>query len=56
MRIRKYGFDYGRRALMEKVARGGGAAGGRGSLWPMIGNGADIARRRMPACAARRSR
>ncbi|TDU31693.1 uncharacterized protein DUF1329 [Panacagrimonas perspica] len=42
MRIRKYDFDYGRRALMEKVVKGAGAAGVLGSLWPMIGNGADI--------------
>lgn len=42
MRIRKYDFDYGRRAMMEKVAKGVGVAGVLGGLWPMIGNGADI--------------
>ena len=42
MRIRKYDFDYGRRMMMEKVVRGAGSAGVLASLWPMIGNGADI--------------
>ena len=42
MRIRRFDFDYGRRAMMEKVAKGAGAAGVLGSVWPMIGNGADI--------------
>lgn len=36
MHIRKYDFDYGRRALMEKVAKGAGAAGVLTPLWPML--------------------
>ncbi|MDT0636004.1 DUF1329 domain-containing protein [Spectribacter hydrogenooxidans] len=36
MHIRKYDFDYGRRMLMEKAAKGIGSAGVLTSLWPMI--------------------
>lgn len=44
MHIRKYDFDYGRRALLEKVAKGTGAAGILTSLWPLIGSGSDMHR------------
>lgn len=36
MRVRKYDFDYGRRALMRKAAQGSAAAGVLTSLWPML--------------------
>ncbi|MES1945541.1 hypothetical protein PC39_15539 [Salinisphaera sp. PC39] len=36
MHIRKYGFDYGRRALLEKSLKGGAAAGVLTGLWPML--------------------
>jgi uncharacterized protein DUF1329 len=38
MRIRKYDFDYGRRALLQKAAVGA-SAGVLAPLWPMITNG-----------------
>lgn len=40
MRIRKYDFDFSRRAFLEKVATGG-AAGVLAPLWPTIANSAD---------------
>lgn len=42
MRIRKYDFDYGRRALLEKAARGITRAGVLAPLWPIIANGGDV--------------
>jgi len=42
MRIRKYDFNYGRRALLEKAARGITAAGVLAPLWPIIAKGGDI--------------
>lgn len=42
MRIRKYDFDFGRRALLEKTIKGVGTGGVLSGLWPLIGNGADI--------------
>lgn len=42
MRIRKYDFNYGRRQLLEKAAKGVGTAGVLGPLWPQIANGNDI--------------
>ncbi|MBL6749543.1 MAG: DUF1329 domain-containing protein [Nevskia sp.] len=42
MRIKKYDFDYGRRALLEKTAKGISTAGVLAPLWPLIGNTADI--------------
>ncbi|MCC2659015.1 MAG: hypothetical protein K0Q76_4123, partial [Panacagrimonas sp.] len=42
MRIRKYDFDYGRRALLEKAARGITSAGVLAPLWPIIANGGDV--------------
>tara|TARA_R110000787_G_scaffold211663_9_gene321487 strand:- start:7643 stop:9025 length:1383 start_codon:yes stop_codon:yes gene_type:complete len=42
MRIRKYDFDYGRRALMEKIVKGSATAGVLTPLWPLVGNAADI--------------
>ncbi len=44
MRIRKYGFDYGRRALLEKSLKGAVAAGVLGQLWPGIGEAADVSK------------
>lgn len=44
MRIRKYDFDYGRRALLEKTLKGVATAGVLAPLWPMIGNAADISK------------
>lgn len=41
MRIRKYDFNYSRRAFMEKVAKGTGAAGVLTSLWPLASHSAD---------------
>lgn len=38
MHIRKYDFDYGRRALMEKTAKGAAMAGVLAPIWPMIAN------------------
>ena len=42
MRIRKYDFDYGRRSLLEKSAKGIATAGVLAPLWPLIGNAKDI--------------
>ncbi|MBL6616274.1 MAG: DUF1329 domain-containing protein, partial [Reyranella sp.] len=42
MRIKKYDFNYGRRMLMEKVARGVSTAGVLAPLWPLIGESADV--------------
>jgi hypothetical protein len=42
MRIRKYDFDYGRRALLEKMVKGVTTAGVLAPMWPMIGNAGDI--------------
>jgi hypothetical protein len=42
MRIKKYDFDYGRRALMEKVGKGVATGGVLSSLWPLIGNSGDV--------------
>lgn len=42
MRIRKYDFDYGRRALMEKVAKGAAVGGVLTPVWPLIANGKEI--------------
>jgi len=42
MHIRKYDFNYGRRMLMEKVAKGVTTAGVLAPLWPLIGNTGDI--------------
>lgn len=39
MHIRKYDFDYGRRKLMEKSAKGIGTAGVLGSFWPVWAKG-----------------
>jgi len=36
MHIRKYDFDYSRRAFMEKTAKGAGQAGILGALWPIM--------------------
>ncbi|WP_022977606.1 DUF1329 domain-containing protein [Nevskia ramosa] len=44
MRIKKYDFNYGRRMLMEKAAKGVGTAGVLAPLWPMIGNAADTSK------------
>jgi len=41
MRIKKYDFNYGRRMLMEKAAKGIGTAGVLAPTWPMIGNAGD---------------
>lgn len=41
MRIRKYDFNYGRRALLEKVAKGTAAAGVLAPIWPMVADAAD---------------
>ncbi|MDE0855025.1 MAG: twin-arginine translocation signal domain-containing protein, partial [Nevskia sp.] len=38
MRIRKYDFNYGRRALLQKAALGAGA-GVLAPLWPLIASG-----------------
>ncbi len=43
MRIRKYDFDYGRRALLQKAAIGA-AAGVLMPLWKAIANAADVAK------------
>ena len=40
MHIRKFGVDYGRRALLQKAATGA-AAGVLAPLWPMIARSAD---------------
>ena len=40
MRIKKYGVDYGRRALLQKAATGA-AAGVLAPLWPLITRSAD---------------
>jgi uncharacterized protein DUF1329 len=40
MRIRKYDFNYGRRALLQKAAVGA-SAGVLAPLWPLIANSAD---------------
>src|SRR5579872_5184053 len=42
MRIKTYDFNYGRRTLMEKAAKGMAGGGVLTSLWPLIGNSADI--------------
>lgn len=42
MRIRKYDFDYGRRTLLEKSAKGVASAGVLAPLWPLVGNAKDI--------------
>lgn len=44
MHIRKYDFNYSRRHFMEKTAKGVLGTGVLGSLWPMIGNTADISK------------
>ncbi|TDU28881.1 uncharacterized protein DUF1329 [Panacagrimonas perspica] len=44
MRIRKYDFDYGRRALLEKTAKGAAAAGIFAPVWPMIANASDVSK------------
>ena len=44
MHIKKYDFDYGRRALLEKVAKGAVAAGVLAPLWPLIARGADVSK------------
>jgi hypothetical protein len=41
MWIKKYDFDYGRRMLLEKTAKGITAAGVLAPLWPLIGEAAD---------------
>lgn len=41
MRIRKYDFDYARRALLEKAIKGSVAGGVLAPLWPLIANGQD---------------
>lgn len=43
MHIRKFDFDYGRRQLLKNAAMGAGA-GVLAPLWPIIANGADIAK------------
>lgn len=40
MRIKKYDFDYGRRALLQKAAIGA-TAGVLAPLWPLVGRSAD---------------
>ncbi|MFT4581946.1 MAG: hypothetical protein ACI915_000492 [Gammaproteobacteria bacterium] len=40
--IRKYDFDYSRRHFMEKTAKGFGAAGVLGSLWPIMAKTGEI--------------
>jgi hypothetical protein len=42
MRIRKYDFNYGRRVLMEKAAKGIGTAGVLAPLWAVAGSNGDI--------------
>jgi len=44
MRIRKYDFDYGRRALLQKAVTGVCAAGVLTPLWPLIARGADLSK------------
>ena len=44
MRIRKYDFDYGRRMVMEKAAKGIAAAGVLSPLWPVLARGDDISK------------
>jgi hypothetical protein len=44
MRIKKFDFDYGRRTLMEKAAKGIATGGVLTSLWPLIGESADISK------------
>jgi hypothetical protein len=44
MHIKKYDVNYGRRALLEKVALGIGTAGVLMPLWPLIANGADMSK------------
>ena len=41
MWIKKYDFDYGRRMLLEKTAKGVAAAGVLAPLWPMIAQAGD---------------
>lgn len=42
MHIRKYDFDYGRRYLMEKAAKGTMGAGVLASTWPIVSEGLEI--------------
>ena len=42
MRIRKYDFNYSRRAFLDKMATGAMAAGVLGPLWPLIARAGDI--------------
>ncbi|WP_029920831.1 DUF1329 domain-containing protein [Nevskia soli] len=44
MRIKKYDFNYGRRALMEKAAKGVFATGVLTPLWPLIARGDNLAK------------
>nr|WP_293370598.1 hypothetical protein [Nevskia sp.] len=44
MRIKKYDFNYGRRMLMEKAAKGIGTAGVLAPMWPMVGNTGDTSK------------
>src|SRR5882762_2457205 len=48
MRIKKYHFDYGRRMLLEKAAKGAVAAGVLAPLWPLIAKSADDIRKAYP--------
>ena len=41
MRIKKYDFDYSRRAFLEKTSSGGVSGGLLASLWPSISESAD---------------
>ena len=42
MRIRKYDFNYSRRAFLDKMATGAMAAGVLSPLWPLIARAGDI--------------
>ncbi len=44
MHIKKYDFNYGRRALLEKTLKGVAGAGVLAPLWPLIANGADTSK------------
>ena len=41
MHIKKYDFDYSRRAFMEKTAAGAGSAGILSALWPLMAKSGD---------------
>ena len=41
MHIKKYDFEYSRRAFMEKTAKGAGSAGILSALWPLMAKSGD---------------